>query len=109
MHASRLSGAYGGQAPAESPAQYDDSFRQRSRVPADLDVNRYFYERMGDRGYARLLHGLGRAQDEREWLRGFYEPRLWKTLWFPVARIAVEAARRRAEIGPRVAPEPALR
>jgi flavin-dependent dehydrogenase len=95
---------------AERPGEYERSFRQRfTGFLRTSVVNRYFYERMGDRGYARLLHAVGRANDAREWLRRFYAPRLWKTLWFPFARIAVDAARRRAAMAPRVEPEPALR
>jgi flavin-dependent dehydrogenase len=83
---------------ASEPRQYESSFRQRFRGLLRTGVvNRYFYERLGDGGYARLLHRLGRAADAREWLRRFYAPRLWKTLWFPVARAAVEAGRRQAE------------
>ncbi|HEY1253013.1 MAG TPA: NAD(P)/FAD-dependent oxidoreductase [Thermoanaerobaculia bacterium] len=111
MRCALVSGHMAGEALlAKRPAQYDHSFRRRfTGFLRTSVVNRYFYERMGDRGYARLLHAIARAQDAREWLRRFYAPRLWKTLWFPVARIAVEAARRRAEVAPRVAPEPALR
>lgn len=95
---------------AERPSEYERSFRQRfTGFLRTSVVNRYFYERLGDRGYSRLLHAIARATDARDWLRRFYAPRLWKTLWFPVARVAVEAARRRAEIAPRIAPEPALR
>ena len=110
MRCALVSGHMAGQALlAERPAQYDHSFRQRfTGFLRTSVVNRYFYERMGDRGYARLLHAIARAHDARDWLRRFYAPRLWKTLWFPVARIAVEAGRRRAELAPRVEPEPAL-
>jgi flavin-dependent dehydrogenase len=90
---------------ARRPAEYERSFRERFTgfLRASV-VNRYFYERLGDTGYARLLHRLARAADARDWLRHFYAPRLWKTLWFPIARIAVDAARRRAEAQPRTAP-----
>jgi flavin-dependent dehydrogenase len=83
---------------ASRPRAYETSLRHRFRglLRASV-VNRYFYERLGDGGYARLLRGIGQAADAREWLRRFYAPRLWKTLWFPVARAAVEAGRRQAE------------
>jgi hypothetical protein len=81
-----------------SPQDYDRSLRTRfAGILRASVVNRYFYERLGDSGYARLLRRIARAADAREWLRGFYAPRLWKTMWFPVARCAVEKARRRAE------------
>lgn len=111
MRYALVSGHMAGQAVlAEGPAQYERSFRQRFTgfLRASV-VNRYFYERLGDDGYARLLRRIARAADARDWLRGFYAPRLWKTLWFPVARVAVEAARRRAEAGARTATSPALR
>jgi flavin-dependent dehydrogenase len=80
------------------PGAYESSLRHRFRglLRAGV-VNRYFYERLGDGGYARLLQRIARATDAREWLGRFYAPRLWKTLWFPVARAAVEAGRRQAE------------
>jgi flavin-dependent dehydrogenase len=81
-----------------SPRDYDRSLRTRfAGILRASVVNRYFYERLGDGGYARLLARIGRAADAREWLRRFYAPRLWKTLWFPIARCAVERGRRRAE------------
>jgi flavin-dependent dehydrogenase len=106
MRYALVSGHMAGQALlARRPAQYERSFRERFTgfLRASV-VNRYFYERLGDSGYARLLRRLARAADARDWLRRFYAPRLWKTLWFPIARIAVEAARRRAEAQPRTAP-----
>src|SRR5262249_116874 len=108
MRCALVSGHMAGEALlAERPAQYDRSFRQRfTGFLRTSVVNRYFYERMGDRGYARLLHAIARAHDAREWLRRFYAPRLWKTLWFPVARIAVEAARPRPPIPPPPPPPP---
>lgn len=89
---------------ARAPAQYERSFRDRfTGFLRTSVVNRFFYERLGDFGYARILSKIARAADAREWLRRFYAPRLWKTLWFPVARIAVEAGRRRAEAAVRAA------
>jgi flavin-dependent dehydrogenase len=111
MRYALVSGHMAGQAVlAEGSAQYERSFRQRFTgfLRASV-VNRYFYERLGDSGYARLVRRIGRAADARDWLRRFYAPRLWKTLLFPVARVAVEAARRRAEAGARTAAAPVLR
>ena len=106
-----VSGHMAGQALlAQRPAQYERSLKDRFTgfLQASV-VNRYFYERLGDAGYARLLSRIARAADARDWLRRFYAPRLWKTLWFPVARVAVESARRRAEARTRAAPAPAIR
>jgi flavin-dependent dehydrogenase len=81
-----------------TPGDYDRSLRARfAGILRASVVNRYFYERLGDTGYARLLRRIARAADARDWLRRFYGPRLWKTLWFPIARCAVERGRRRAE------------
>lgn len=95
---------------AGKPAQYERSIRGRflGGIRSSV-VNRYFYERLGDRGYARLLRKIARAADARDSLRRFYAPRLWKTVCFPFARIAVESARRRAEARPRAFAAPALR
>ncbi len=86
------------------PRDYEKSLRDRfSGVLRTSVVNRYFYERLGDAGYAWLLRRIGRATDAREWLRRFYAPSLWKSLCFPLARTAVEAGRRRAEAAVRAA------
>ncbi len=75
---------------ASDPHQYARSLSRRfAGFLRTAIVNRYFYERMGDGGYARLLRHIAGAADAREWLRRFYAPRLWKTLLFPVARARV--------------------
>ena len=87
---------------ARAPHQYDRSISRRFAGSLRTSiVNRYFYERMGDSGYARILRHFGRAADARDWLRGVYAPRLWKTLLFPLARRAFEAGRRHAEAAAR--------
>ncbi len=87
---------------ARAPHQYDRLLSRRfAGFLRTAIVNRYFYERMGDSGYARLLRHIARAADAREWLRRFYAPRLWKTLLFPVARGAFESGRRHAEAAAR--------
>jgi len=40
---------------------------------------------MGHPGYRWLMRALRRAPDPREWLRRFYAPRIWKSLWAPMA------------------------
>jgi flavin-dependent dehydrogenase len=80
------------------PRDYEKSLRKRFEgVLRTSVVNRFIYERLGDSGYAWLLRRITRASDARDWLRRFYAPSLWKSLLFPVARGAVESARRRAE------------
>ena len=92
------------------PRAYERSIRARySGFLRTSFVNRYFYERLGDAGYAWLLGRIARASDAREWLRRFYAPCLWKSLWFPLIRGAVEAGRRRAEAAVRGARPAATR
>ena len=89
---------------ARAPRDYENSLRQRFAGFLQTSVvNRYFYERLGDAGYGWLLRRIARATDAREWLRRFYAPSLWKSLFFPMARAAVEAGRRRAEAAVRAA------
>ncbi|MDX1250668.1 MAG: NAD(P)-binding protein [Gammaproteobacteria bacterium] len=49
-------------------------------------VNRYFYARLGERGYVGLLRNISRAGDVRDWLRNYYAPSWLKTLWFQIAK-----------------------
>ena len=87
-----------------SPGDYERSVRKRfAGFLRTSVVNRYFYERLGDAGYAWLLRRITKASDARDWLRRFYAPSVWKSLCFPVARTAVEAGRRRAEAAVRAA------
>lgn len=44
-------------------------------------ANRWFYERLGDRGYRWLLGALGEGVDAREWLSRRYRPKRWKGVW----------------------------
>lgn len=46
-------------------------------------VNRYVYERLGDRGYRSLLHRIDQADDARHWLRAQYAPSMWKSFLLP--------------------------
>ena len=77
------------------PGDYDRLWKERfGRLLSTSFVNRYFYSRMGHPGYRWLMRALRRARDPREWLRRFYAPRLWKSLWAPLA------ARRTFMVGP---------
>lgn len=49
-------------------------------------VNRYFYEKLGDRGYALLLRDAGRSPDARDWLHRYYVSGRLKLLFLPLAR-----------------------
>lgn len=71
---------------AGRPEDYDSLWRTRfGGLLRTSFVNRFFYARMGHRGYRWLMGALRRAPDPREWLRRFYGPRLWKRALFPVA------------------------
>jgi flavin-dependent dehydrogenase len=75
---------------AGRPAAYDSSWRARLGGQMRTSfVNRFFYARLGDRGYSLFLRRLGAAGDAREWLRGHYAPSIWKDLWYLfVSRLA---------------------
>jgi flavin-dependent dehydrogenase len=69
------------------PASYDRRWRARfgGLIRASL-VNRYFFSRLGDRGYGAFLRRLGSADDAREWLHHHYAPSAWKDLWYLLLR-----------------------
>lgn len=58
-------------------------------------VNRYLYERAGERGYRAMLERLCRG-DARPWLRGYYRGHWWTPLLYP---LAFREARRRQPDG----------
>ena len=69
-----------------SGADYDRLWKKRfGGLQRSSVVNRYFFARMGHPGYRWLMRTLSRAPDPREWLRRFYAPRFWKSLWAPIA------------------------
>lgn len=69
-----------------SGADYDRLWKRRfGGLQRASVVNRYFFSRMGHPGYRWLMRALRRAPDPRDWLRGFYAPSCWKSLWAPVA------------------------
>ena len=49
-------------------------------------VNRYIFEKLGNRGYRRLIHRWNRSDDVLLLLRGWYGWRSCKGLLFPLAR-----------------------
>jgi flavin-dependent dehydrogenase len=72
---------------AGDPALYDRLWRRElgGTIRAST-VLRFFYSRLGDRGYKRLLAMLAGADDPRRWLRRRYRPSLWKRALFPFVR-----------------------
>jgi flavin-dependent dehydrogenase len=98
MRYSMLSGHFAAQAfLANRVTEYDKLVRHRFGGLLKMAiVNRYLYERLGDRGYSRLLRQIDRAADTREWLRRFYGSG-WRQYVF--YRLALkQRARRRALI-----------
>ena len=45
-------------------------------------TNRWFFERLGNRGYRSLLSHLDTTVDPRAWLQRRYRPQTWKRLWY---------------------------
>lgn len=69
-----------------SGTDYDRLWKRRfGGLQKTSVVNRYFYSRMGHTGYRWLMRALREAPDPRDWLRRFYAPSLWKSLWAPIA------------------------
>jgi len=79
-----ISGAESGRALADdNPARYEKVWKQRLRAyHQTAATNRWFYDRMGDRGYAAALRKLARASDVRAVLKNAYAPSLWKRAWY---------------------------
>jgi len=72
---------------AGAPESYDHAWRTRvgGLLRTGL-VNRYLYERSGERGYARLMGALERTGDPRAWMRRYYGAGGLKSLLYPIAR-----------------------
>jgi flavin-dependent dehydrogenase len=79
-----ISGAEAGRALADNdPARYETVWKQRLRAyHQTAATNRWFYDRMGDRGYAAALRKCRPGQDARRWMKNAYAPRLWKRAWY---------------------------
>ncbi len=82
-----LSGAAAGKALATgAPEQYDQVFKQRIRpYQQTAATNRWFYERLGDRGYSFTLRQFPGDSDVRDRMRRSYTPRWWKRGWYYLA------------------------
>ena len=88
MRYAMLSGCLAARAWLEGrPAQYDRLWRTRLGPMLKLGaVNRYFYEKLGDAGYARFIATVSRAPDLRDWLRRYCGSSGLRSLLYPVAR-----------------------
>jgi flavin-dependent dehydrogenase len=71
----------------ERPEIYDRLWRERlGGLLRAAVVNRHFYEKIGNRGYASLMSRIEGASDVRNWLRRYYEGGWGKSLLYPLAR-----------------------
>jgi len=87
IRSAMLSGAAAGRAQiAGNYEQYESFWKNRLRDYHKTGaVNRWFYERLGDRGYSRMLRHYPQGWDIRERMRRSYAPRLWKRTWYHLA------------------------
>jgi flavin-dependent dehydrogenase len=69
------------------PADYDGLLSDRlgGLMKASV-VNRYLYDKLGNRGYVRLASKIDRKADVRDWLRRYYGPGWVRSLLYPLAR-----------------------
>jgi len=79
-----ISGAAAGRALADNDlANYERIWKQRLRAyHQTAGTNRWFYDRLGDRGYAAILRKFQQGQDVRTWMQRAYAPSLWKRAWY---------------------------
>ncbi|VAW72461.1 hypothetical protein MNBD_GAMMA13-171 [hydrothermal vent metagenome] len=79
-----ISGAEAGHALADDePARYEKVWKRRLRAfYQTAATNRWFYERMGDRGYAAAIRNFPKGSDIRTWMQNTYAPSLWKRVWY---------------------------
>ena len=79
-----ISGAEAGRALADDdPARYERVWKRRLRdFHRTAASNRWFYARLGDRGYAAALRNYPQGEDVRVWMKKAYAPSLWKRLWY---------------------------
>ncbi len=79
-----LSGVAAGKALANGAlSQYEQVVKQRLKPYQQVAAtNRWFYERLGNRGYHQTLKHVPANSDIRHWMYRAYAPRLWKRLWY---------------------------
>ncbi|HEU5261559.1 MAG TPA: NAD(P)/FAD-dependent oxidoreductase [Gemmatimonadales bacterium] len=80
------------------PEDYDRMWGERlGGLLRTGTVNRFIYEKLGERGYIVLARWLDRAADPRASLRWLYRPSLLTKLLYPIARRAVRSSRRETQ------------
>jgi len=79
-----LSGGAAGQALASgNPGRYEQFWKRRLRpYHQAAATNRWFYDRLGNRGYKITLQRFPKDGDVRDWVYRAYAPRLWKSVWY---------------------------
>ena len=79
-----VSGAQAGRALALGrPEHYERQWRRRLRPAHETGVvQRWIYERLGDRGYQAVMARYPQGRDVRDWLHRAYRPRWRKRLWY---------------------------
>jgi len=79
-----LSGAAAGRALATgNPGRYEQVWKRRLRsYHKAAATNRWFYNRLGNRGYSLTLRRFPNGGDVRDWVNRAYAPRLWKRAWY---------------------------
>jgi len=84
MRRAMVSGSLAGAAlVAGEPARYERDWKQRLRnYQQTAATNRWFYDRLGDRGYLKVMGRLPEGADARAWLQRAYAPKLWKRAWY---------------------------
>lgn len=98
MRYALVSGHLAGRCVAEDrPETYDAMWQRRlGGLMRAAAVNRFLYERLGNRGYRRFLTQVDGAPDARDWLHKRYAPTLVRSLMFPLANRLVRAGRKAA-------------
>lgn len=82
-----LSGALAGRFAASDAASYERAWGERiGSVLRTGHVNRFLFDRSGDRAYRWLLWRLGRAREPWEVLHRIYKPSPWRSALFPLVR-----------------------
>ncbi len=84
LRSALLSGAAAGRALATGRlGEYETFWNQRLRPLQETAVtNRWFYDRLGNRGYRAAINRLPADKDPRAYLAHAYAPRWWKRLWY---------------------------
>jgi flavin-dependent dehydrogenase len=69
------------------PHTYETFWKARIRdIQRTGMVNRGFYERLGNKGYTRLIRNFPKDGDIRQRMFNEYRPKLWKSLWYQLIK-----------------------